>query len=331
MRMVHSWQSMLINSALLLTLPRISAQECQPLCWLDTQRTGRCQVSPVYMASLLDRLSQGSIWGEVATQNLACRSLNSSACSSPECNLHDDGSCMIRANWVGRKLGNASVGTKCGLLGQIMADEATCYQLEQSACSFTLTSCSWDQVRGVCGISPSHVLVLLRQVFREELVRIAFRRERCSLITSPQLCSGSCFWDSGTSSCTLKTLEALLAVIDEDCPLRVVLGMQSACKELSSCDEVRADGLQECVASSSGCQANPATLELDLLRHSGLLTIQLKDLIVQAIATCEALSDCAQSPDFCTKDLPLPSSAPPARWGVFFMLLSGFVLEATKL
>jgi len=154
---------MLINSALLLTLPRISAQECQPLCWLDTQRTGRCQVSPVYMASLLDRLSQGSIWGEVATQNLACRSLNSSACSSPECNLHDDGSCMIRANWVGRKLGNASVGTKCGLLGQIMADEATCYQLEQSACSFTLTSCSWDQVRGVCGISPSHVLVLLRQ------------------------------------------------------------------------------------------------------------------------------------------------------------------------
>lgn len=137
--MVHSWQSMLINSALLLTLPRISAQECQPLCWLDTQRTGRCQVSPVYMASLLDRLSQGSIWGEVATQNLACRSLNSSACSSPECNLHDDGSCMMRANWVGRKLGNASVGTKCGLLGQIMADEATCYQLEQSACSsFTL-------------------------------------------------------------------------------------------------------------------------------------------------------------------------------------------------
>lgn len=129
----------------------------------------------------------------------------------------------------------------------------------------------------------------------------------------------------------MKTLEALLAVIDEDCPLRVVLGMQSACKELSSCDEVRADGLQECVASSSGCQANPATLELDLLRHSGLLTIQLKDLIVQAIATCEALSDCAQSPDFCTKDLPLPSSAPPARWGVFFMLLSGFVLEATKL
>ena len=119
----------------------------------------------------------------------------------------------------------------------------------------------------------SHLSVLLRiwplrQVFREELVRIAFRRERCSLITSPQLCSGSCFWDSGASSCTLKTLEALLAVIDEDCPLRpgldsrdpeswicwlmtqsdplrlsatfswlcqpcrVVLGMQSACWEL---------------------------------------------------------------------------------------------------
>ena len=71
----------------------------------------------------------------------------------------------MRANWVGRKLGNASVGTKCGLLGQILADEATCYQLEQSACSSVPggTSCSWDLVRGVCGISPSHVLVLLRQ------------------------------------------------------------------------------------------------------------------------------------------------------------------------
>ena len=27
----------------------------------------------------------------------------------------------------------------------------------------SLSSCSWDLVRGVCGISPSHVLVLLRQ------------------------------------------------------------------------------------------------------------------------------------------------------------------------
>lgn len=56
--------------------------------------------------------------------------------------------------------------------------------------------------------------------FREELVRVAFRRERCNLITTANLCTGSCFWDASTSSCTLKTLEALLAVIDEDCPLR---------------------------------------------------------------------------------------------------------------
>ena len=124
-------------------------------------------------------------------------------------------------------------------------------------------------------------------------------------------------------------------------------------KEASNCEELRSDGLQEnwelhfrietynnrmldmipwgpnqifhhprdaqeCVTSNSGCQANPATLELDLLRHSGLLTDQLKarqfrgkarllifrvttflaqDLIVQAMTSCEALSDCAQSPE----------------------------------
>lgn len=321
----------------LLTLPQmLSAEGCQPLCGLDTQRPGRCQVNPVYTANLLDRLSPESIWGEVAAQNLACRSLNASTCSS-QCEFRD-GTCMMHANWIARRLSNASIGgiaTKCGLLGQIMADEVTCYELDRTVCTTTNgTSCSWDGVRGVCGISPTHVLVLLRQDFREELVRVAFRRERCNLITTANLCTGSCFWDASTSSCTLKTLEALLAVIDEDCPLRLVLGMQSACKERSNCSEVRADdGLQECLASTSGCEANPETLELDLLRHAGLLTIQLKDLIVQAMNTCAALSDCAQSPDFCTKDLP-SSSAPRdvGSWGVIFMLLlSGFVLQATDL
>ena len=159
----HSWGMFL--SALLIVLPRISAQECQPLCWLDTQRTGRCQVSPVYMASLLNRLSPGSLWGDVAAQNLACRSLNTSACSSATCNLLEDGSCIMRSHWIARKLANSSsVATKCGALGKIMADEATCYELDRAACAtFNLASCSWDLVRGVCGISPSHVLVLLRQ------------------------------------------------------------------------------------------------------------------------------------------------------------------------
>lgn len=151
-------------SALLIALPRISAQECQPLCWLDTQRTGRCQVSPVYMANLLDRLNKGSLWGEVAAQNLACRSLNASACSSAQCDLLGDGTCMMRANWIARKLGNASGPTKCGILGKIMADESTCYDLDRTACAtFDLVPCSWDSLRSVCGTSPQHVLALLRQ------------------------------------------------------------------------------------------------------------------------------------------------------------------------
>lgn len=143
----------------------LSAEGCQPLCGLDTQRPGRCQVNPVYTANLLDRLSPESIWGEVAAQNLACRSLNASTCSS-QCEFRD-GTCMMHANWIARRLSNASIGgiaTKCGLLGQIMADEVTCYELDRTVCTTTNgTSCSWDGVRGVCGISPTHVLVLLRQ------------------------------------------------------------------------------------------------------------------------------------------------------------------------
>eukprot|EP00913_Durusdinium_trenchii_P027213 g25533.t1 len=50
-------------------------------------------------------------------------------------------------------------------------------------------------------------------------------------------------------------------------------------------------------------------MEMELLQHANLLTPQLEELMVSASTTCGDLADCTQSPAFCTKDLPLPSSA----------------------
>ena len=58
------------------------------------------------------------------------------------------------------------------------------------------------------------------QEFRDELVRVALRRDRCASLASQDLCKGSCLWDAAGMKCNLQPLEALLAVIDEDCPLR---------------------------------------------------------------------------------------------------------------
>ena len=58
------------------------------------------------------------------------------------------------------------------------------------------------------------------QDFRDELVRLALRRERCASVTSQDLCKGSCWWDAAAMRCNLLAVEALLAVVDEDCPLR---------------------------------------------------------------------------------------------------------------
>ena len=123
-------------------------------------------MSPAYSASLLERLSAGSLWAEVASTSLSCRKLDSASCNVSECGLSGD-TCGISAPWVARQLSSpnvSSVAKKCGLLGRIMADEATCSELGQSTCGpYNGTVCSWDRVRGVCGIPPADVLRSLRQ------------------------------------------------------------------------------------------------------------------------------------------------------------------------
>jgi len=295
-----------------------AAQTCKPLCYFDAQYTQRCLVSRWYSAALLERLHGESVWGEIAAQSYACESLSSSQCdNATACSVFGN-TCSTARGWMARKLaspiwqGGASLGAqKCGLLGQLMAEEAKCMDLEEDACATYNGSaeCTWDIVRNACGMPPSAVLALLRQDYGDELARLALRRERC-MSFSESLCKGSCWWDAVTGRCNLRPDEALMALIDEDCPLRTVLSSNSVCDELiteATCLATkRTDGFEECIWSGT-CVANPGAVELDLLRQLGLLTSQVQDLMTASIQTCSELSDCANAtPVFCVDDLPLP-------------------------
>lgn len=127
-------------------------------------------MSSAYTASLLERLGQGSLWAQLAATSLTCRQLGST-CNATECAPNALGDCGLRASWVARQLASPaspSVAGKCGLLGQMMADEATCIELDESSCGFyNGTACSWDLVRNACGVEPASVLRRLRQDQRQ--------------------------------------------------------------------------------------------------------------------------------------------------------------------
>ena len=149
------------------------AQTCRPLCSFDAQYTQSCQISRWYSASLLQRLRGDSVWGEIAAQGLTCESLNGSACENATlCRISGAGCATDRA-WIARKLaspvwqGGAGLGAqKCGLLGQMMAREGECIELQSEAdcAGYNGTAgCLWDPGRASCGIPPATVLALLRQ------------------------------------------------------------------------------------------------------------------------------------------------------------------------
>lgn len=322
--------------------PHTFAQTCRPLCSFDSQYTQSCQISRWYTTALLERLQGDGVWGQIAAKSFSCESLNGSDCeNATSCQVSGSGCAADRA-WMARKLasplwqGGASLGAKCGLLGQVMAGEAECMEMDEAACdSYNGTAgCLWDPVRSSCGLPPAVVLALLRQDFRDELVRLALRRERCASVTSQDLCKGSCWWDAAAMRCNLLAVEALLAVVDEDCPLRTVLSTQAACDELSE-ESCRAaawqSGSQDCIWVN-GCQANPRTLEMVLLRQLGLMTAQMEDSMTSSMATCGNLTDCAQTPAFCVEDLPpLHGAAVQRASNVALPLLLLWVVHAAGL
>ena len=165
---------MLCEGVLLVALsicPHTLAQTCKPLCSFDSQYTQSCQISRWYTTALLERLQGDGVWGQIAATSFLCESLNGSDCeNATSCQVSGSGCAADRA-WMARKLasplwqGGASLGAKCGLLGQVMAGEAECMEMDEAACdSYNGTAgCLWDPVRSSCGLPPTVVLALLRQ------------------------------------------------------------------------------------------------------------------------------------------------------------------------
>eukprot|EP00439_Symbiodinium_sp_Y106_P085243 s923_g27.t4 len=143
--------------------PHTLAQTCKPLCSFDSQYTQSCQISRWYTTALLERLQGDGVWGQIAATSFLCESLNGSDCeNATSCQVSGSGCAADRA-WMARKLasplwqGGASLGAKCGLLGQVMAGEAECMEMDEAACdSYNGTAgCLWDPVRSSCGLPPT--------------------------------------------------------------------------------------------------------------------------------------------------------------------------------
>lgn len=311
-------------------LPAAFAQQsgCRSLCWLDAARTGRCQVSRWYTSGVLERLQAGKIWGEIASETSACEGLDASGCGGrSSCSVDRRGQCSASRGWVAGKLavsswqGGAGLGAqRCGLLGQLMASEAKCLTFTTAtACeahngTVPEDLCAWDLARQACGFPAASAVVLLRRDYQDELALLELRRQRCASVQSAATCTGYCQWEVGTNSsrCTLVSLEALLAVIDQDCPLRTLLDVHAGCEEGdaavngTACElRLRSDGLQQCVWFGGVCEANPMTVELDLLRQLGLLSSELETLLLDAYNKCSSLS-----PANCESGWPVGHCAP---------------------
>merc|ERR1712232_57653 len=171
---------------------------------------------------------------------------------------------------------------------------------------------------------------MLLQGYRDELARVRLRRDACATQQTQESCTGDCHWQplvvsDGSSMnrrlatatanaavlghCTLRTEDALLALVGEDCPLRTLFKRHSGCSEAAdqkSCEaQERPDGLRRCAwrpavqepgteegsaTSASGqCEAHPAALEFDMLLLLGAEKPSLLESLRESQLRCSQL------------------------------------------
>lgn len=252
---------------------------CIPLCYYDAERTAECHVSRQYAGALITAYAQGP-WGSIVTTHVGCEA-NLTACPyNPDCEIDGAGRCAAKRSWVVEKLaagesqdGAALNSDRCGIFGRMLARGAECLlRKDQAECETADTvPCAWDDLRGVCDASRQELLFILRRDYRDELARVSLRRERC-LALGRRACTGDCFLVNGT--CTLRKLDAILAVMGEDCPLTTLLRQNAGCwslRDQPSCtSRTRPDGMRVCDWRREQCEAHPMALEFDLLLVLGL-------------------------------------------------------------
>lgn len=257
-----------------------------PLCKFDLNRTDECHVSKEYAAALIAHYDTGP-WGQVVAQNAKCEVVAQHSCLDLEkCEIDGTGLCVAQRSWIVQKLvlaesdgGMGMNSDRCGIFGRLLVDGASCLpQLNQISCLAATGGssgipCAWDELRGICNAAREGILFVLRRDYRDELARVSLRRDLCTSREGTfASCTGDCRLVNGT--CTLRPLDALLAVTGEDCPLSVLLRQNAGCwrqaDEVSCLSRTRADGMKECDWRLGLCEAHPMALEFDLLLTLGL-------------------------------------------------------------
>lgn len=261
-------------------------------------------------------------WARIAAKQVACEASGCSGAVPDNCEVDGAGTCSASRAWVVGNLaasedqgGAGLISDRCGIFGRMMADGAGCLpQRSQAECESTLgpasgARCAWDELRGVCDASREDLLFVLRRDYKDELARVSLRRERCAS-KLPSACDGDCHMVNG--HCTLRAVDALLAVAGEDCPFAELLRQNAGCSDLSNnvtCkSRKRLDGLSQCHWRRDQCEANPIALEFDLLLVLGLGEWAVMNRMRQAQAQC-ALTSSTACATLCALPVTVPSAA----------------------
>lgn len=283
-------------------------------------------MSASYATELIRTLS-GGVWGDVLDQQSICETAGRSGAEAcrrePHCAPDGDGRCSATRAWVASMLvsrpedGGAGLGeARCGLLGSLLASGGICAGARNSsACAvagnMSSVRCNWEAQSG-CDVSRQDLLVALRRDYRDELARVALRRERCNARGSAQACDGECQWQERVATvvqpngvettvivgrCMLRESDALITLVDrEACPVAALLRRHSACNVVQvaeACEALmRDDGRRQCFWTGARCEAHPVSLEFDLLLVLGAARPELLTLAREAHDLCaDATSD----------------------------------------
>jgi len=317
----------------------VSSMTCMKLCAFDANTTGKCLVSRSYVATLI-QVFQGGIWGNIVSHLQNCELHGERDCTTTaNCEVDSIGLCTASRSWAAKKLaapvseGGVGWGAeRCGILGELIAQGAGCASERNASSCGTNNQCSLSEQNN-CGVSRQAALVLLQNEYRDELTRVSLRRARCAAQKSRVTCLGDCRWTESPGvqgRCLLQTLDALLAVLGDDCPLRVLLGRHARCRNFVSSAEclasARLDGIPDCMWRSQQCEANPVSLEFDLLYLLGLDHPSIARRFSRASATCASYISADQCHQPCAPPVTLPQNTAMHR-GLcrLFLLAAGAV------
>jgi len=300
-----------------------------------------CRASRLYAAKLIE-IMEGGVWGEVAAKLAVCDQLgqNGQCLATDGCARDYHSTCSASNEWVTAKIAEpearraGALGVDgCGLFGALLSRGAACQSRNSASCVLVSDAaqdkCMINIQTGTCDLAPQAVVALLHKDYPDELARLAFQRDRCTQNKNETTCSGKCQWRNSSSAssrssagqCQIRSLEAVLTVSGEDCPLRTLATPVSECDGFSdenTCPSIRRrDGGAQCIWTGTFCEVNNTGMEVDLIRTIASRSVEIAGAFEAAQVICSNRTTeekCAPIGE-CAPQVVKPSA--PAPTGVF--------------